>query len=92
MFLEIVSPEATLFSGEVESVTVPGVNGEFQMLSDHAPIVSLLQAGLVKIGEDVTLDEEYEDKFEKDASGKTTLAIQSGTIEMKDNRVIVLAD
>ena len=92
MFLEIVSPEATLFSGEVESVTVPGVNGEFQMLSDHAPIVSLLQAGLVKIGGDVTLDEEYEDKFEKDASGKTTLSIQSGTIEMKDNRVIVLAD
>ena len=92
MFLEIVSPEATLFSGEVESVTVPGINGEFQMLSDHAPIVSLLQAGLVKIGGDVTLDEEHEDKFEKDASGKTTLSIQSGTIEMKDNRVIVLAD
>ena len=92
MYLEIVSPEATLFSGEVESVTVPGINGEFQMLSDHAPIVSLLQAGLVKIGGEVTLEEEYEDKFEKDASGKTTLAIQSGTIEMKDNRVIVLAD
>ena len=92
MYLEIVSPEATLFSGEVESVTVPGINGEFQMLSDHAPIVSLLQAGLVKIGGDVTLEEEYEDKFEKDASGKTTLSIQSGTIEMKNNRVIVLAD
>lgn len=92
MYLEIVSPEATLFSGEVESVTVPGINGEFQMLTDHAPIVSLLQAGLVKIGGDVTLEEEYEDKFEKDASGKTTLSIQSGTIELKGNRVIVLAD
>jgi len=92
MYLEIVSPEATLFSGEVDSVTVPGINGEFQMLSDHAPIVSLLQAGLVKIGGNVTLEEEYEDKFEKDASGKTTLSIQSGTIEMKDNRIIVLAD
>ena len=92
MYLEIVSPEATLFAGEVESVTVPGINGEFQMLTDHAPIVSLLQEGLVKIGGDVFLEEEYEDKFQKDASGKTTLAIQSGTIEMKDNRVIVLAD
>lgn len=92
MYLEIVSPEATLFSGEVESVTVPGVNGEFQMLSDHAPIVSLLQAGFVKIGGNVTLEEEYEDKFGKDDAGKTTLSIQSGTIEMKDNRVIVLAD
>lgn len=92
MYLEIVSPEATLFAGEVESVTVPGINGEFQMLSNHAPIVSLLQAGLVKIGGDVVLEEEYEDKFEKDASGKTTLSIQSGTVEMKENRVIVLAD
>ena len=40
MYLEIVSPEATLFSGEVDSVTVPGVNGGFEMLKDHAPIVS----------------------------------------------------
>ncbi|MEP5829863.1 MAG: hypothetical protein ABJ300_06320, partial [Maribacter dokdonensis] len=37
MYLEIVSPEATLFAGEVTSVTVPGINGEFQMLKDHAP-------------------------------------------------------
>ena len=47
MYLEIVSPEATLFAGDVTSVTVPGVNGEFQMLTNHAPIVSLLQAGKV---------------------------------------------
>ena len=92
MYLEIVSPEATLFSGEVESVTVPGINGEFQMLSHHAPIVSLLQSGAVKIGGAVTIEEEHQDKFTTDASGKTVLAIQSGTIEMKDNRVIVLAD
>ena len=49
MYLEIVSPEATLFSGDVTSVTVPGVNGEFQMLENHAPIVSLLQKGNVKV-------------------------------------------
>ena len=52
MYLEIVSPEATLFAGEVTSVTVPGINGEFQMLQDHAPIVSLLQKGKVKIDGD----------------------------------------
>ena len=40
MYLEIVSPEATLFSGEVTSVAVPGVNGDFEMLNNHAPIVS----------------------------------------------------
>ena len=92
MFLEIVSPEATLFSGEVVSVTVPGINGEFQMLNNHAPIVSLLQEGEVKIEGDITLEEEYEDKFTSDKNGKTILSIASGTVEMKDNHVIVLAD
>ncbi len=92
MYLEIVSPEATLFSGEVNSVTVPGVNGEFQMLENHAPIVSLLQSGLVKFDGDIVLEEEVEAKFSKDAKGKTTLSINSGTVELKDNKVIVLAD
>ena len=63
MYLEIVSPEATLFSGEVTSVAVPGVNGEFQMLKDHAPIVSLLKEGFVKIFGTIELDEEVQDKF-----------------------------
>lgn len=91
MYLEIVSPEATLFAGEVTSVTVPGINGEFQMLKDHAPIVSLLQAGDVKVDGNVEIDEEYADRFTK-VDGKTILSITSGTIEMKDNRIIVLAD
>jgi F-type H+-transporting ATPase subunit epsilon len=92
MFLEIVSPEATLFSGDVVSVTVPGISGEFQMLSNHAPIVSLLQKGEVKIEGNIELEEEYADKFTSDSKGKTILAITSGTVEMKDNKVIVLAD
>ena len=91
MYLEIVSPEATLFAGEVTSVTVPGINGEFQMLKDHAPVVSLLQEGKVKIDGDVSIDEDYESRFSKE-DGKTILAISSGTIEMKGNKVIVLAD
>ena len=92
MYLEIVSPEATLFSGEVNSVTVPGINGEFQMLENHAPIVSLLQKGLVKFDGDIKLEEEVEAKFSRDPKGKTTLSINSGTVELKDNKVIVLAD
>ncbi|MCG2461546.1 F0F1 ATP synthase subunit epsilon [Flavobacteriaceae bacterium F89] len=92
MYLEIVSPEATLFSGDVISVTVPGVDGEFQMFNDHAPMVSLLQQGKVKIEGNVQISEAYEKKFSKDVSGKTILPITSGTIEMKDNRIIVLAD
>ena len=49
MILEIVSPEATLFKGEVTSVSLPGVDGSFQILNNHAPIVSILKQGTVKI-------------------------------------------
>ncbi|MCH7524978.1 MAG: F0F1 ATP synthase subunit epsilon [Bacteroidetes bacterium] len=92
MYLEIITPEAILFSGEVTSVAVPGVSGEFEMLNNHAPIVSLLKEGYVKIYGDIKLEEDVEDKFEKDKNNGTWLAINSGTIEMKDNKVIVLAD
>lgn len=91
MHLEIVTPEATLFSGEVDSVAVPGVNGEFEMLKDHAPIVSLLKEGHVKVHGNIQLEEEVEDKFTKTDRG-VWLAINSGTIEMNDNKIIVLAD
>ena len=48
MILEIVSPEATLLHTDVDLVSVPGINGEFQMLNNHAPIVSLLVEGSVR--------------------------------------------
>lgn len=91
MYLEIVSPEATLFSGEVTSVSVPGVDGEFEMLKDHASIVSILKAGHVKIFGNITLNKDVEDKFLKQDKG-FWLAIESGTLESKNNKVIVLAD
>ena len=62
------------------------------MLNDHAPIVSLLQEGDVKFDGSVSLPEDHAEKFTKNADGKHVLAISSGTIEMKDNKVIVLAD
>jgi len=92
MFLEIVTPEATLYSGEVTSIAVPGVNGEFQMLDNHAPIVSILGKGNVKIYGTIDLDKSVADKFSKGTNNETLLAINSGTIEMKNNKVIVLAD
>ncbi|MFK7832909.1 MAG: F0F1 ATP synthase subunit epsilon [Winogradskyella sp.] len=91
MYLEIVSPEATLFSGEVNAVAVPGVNGEFEMLTNHAPIVSILKKGHVKVAGNIQLDEAVEDKFTKSDKG-VWLAINSGTLEMKDNKLIILAD
>jgi F-type H+-transporting ATPase subunit epsilon len=56
MYLEIVSPEATLFKGDVESVSVPGVNGEFEMLNNHAAVVSTLKDGFIKIRGTVDLN------------------------------------
>lgn len=93
MILEIVSPEATLFKGEVTSVSLPGVNGSFQILNNHAPIVSILKQGAVKItATSFKFEKEVESKFTKVNDQNYTLEISSGTIEMKDNKVIVLAD
>jgi F-type H+-transporting ATPase subunit epsilon len=93
MILEIVSPEATLFQGEVTSVTLPGVIGSFQILNNHAPIVSTLKHGVVKIeATSFNIKKEVEDKFTKVNDQNYLLEINSGTIEMKDNKVIVLAD
>ena len=93
MILEIVSPEAALFKGEVTSVSLPGVTGSFQILNNHAPIVSILKHGVVKIEAPIfSFDKEVEDKFTKVNDQKYVLEINSGTIEMKDNKVIVLVD
>jgi F-type H+-transporting ATPase subunit epsilon len=91
MYLEIVTPEASLVSGEVESVTVPGMDGEFQMLNNHAAIVALLVEGTVKFKGNPTIAEGYQEKFTQN-DGQWSMAISGGTIEMNNNKVMVLAD
>lgn len=92
MFLEIVTPEASIFQGDVESVIVPGVVGEFQILNNHAPIVSLLKEGKVRIRGNFAIDEAYENKFSNAENSTKVLDINSGTIEMNDNKIIILVD
>lgn len=97
MYLEIVTPEAIIFSSEVDSVVVPGANGEFQMLNNHAPIVSTLAEGTVKVHTHTQEHIELDDLSGKlvphaDDDKVLTLAIKSGTVEMKDNKAIILAD
>lgn len=97
MYLEIVSPEATLFSSEVDSVVVPGVEGEFEMLNNHAPIISLLKEGIVKIKTHTMSHLEFDElhakvKLHNDDKNVLAVHINSGTVEMRDNKVIVLAD
>ena len=91
MHLEIVSPEAKLFSGEVESLTVPGASGSFQVLNNHAPIVSTLIKGQVRIQGNLKLDETNQTLFTQEGSN-TFFHIQSGALEMRDNKVLLLTD
>ncbi|WP_267740260.1 F0F1 ATP synthase subunit epsilon [Myroides injenensis] len=93
MKLEIVSPEATLFSGEVTTVSVPGIKGEFQMLNNHAPIVSILTKGDVKFtGTNITIEEAFNSKFQQVGKDTFHLPINAGVIELNDNKIIILAN
>ena len=91
MQLEIISPEAQLFSGDVISVTVPGASGSFQILNNHAPIVSTLVEGQVKIQGKINLNEAAKSKFTQEGD-VTYLNIQSGAVELSDNKVILLME
>ena len=91
MYLEIITPEQTLFKGEVDSVLLPGSLGDFQVLNNHAPIVSTLKKGEVKIIGKLNLDSSDKDQFEI-SDNETILKIESGTVEMNNNQVTLLVD
>tara|TARA_B100001113_G_scaffold23244_1_gene17043 strand:- start:859 stop:1134 length:276 start_codon:yes stop_codon:yes gene_type:complete len=91
MYLEIISPEKTLFKGEVDSILFPGTYGDFQVLNNHAPIVSTLTKGKVKIIGKISIDEGVKDNFEY-TDRETILDIESGTVEMNNNQVTLLVD
>ncbi len=78
MLLEIVTPDKKIFSGEITLVKVPGTSGSFEVLKNHAPIISTLEKGTVKV-----IDEEKnEHQFE----------IDKGVIEVNKNKIIILAE
>ena len=77
MNLEIITPEKQLFNGEVSSVRLPGKNGEFEILKNHAPIISTLNKGEIRV-----ISNDSIKKFE----------INGGVIEMQNNKIIVLAE
>ncbi|MBE7640816.1 MULTISPECIES: hypothetical protein [Salegentibacter] len=97
MYLEIVTPEAVVFKADINAVKVPGHAGEFQMLNNHAPIVSTLVEGEVKIelaASNKELDDELSGDFRKDKGSSNILyyTIKGGVLELKDNKAIILAD
>ena len=78
MLLEIITPEKKVYEGDVKSVLLPGTNGKFEILNNHAPIISTLTAGQVRIINN-------NDK-------KELFDINGGVIEMQNNKIIILAD
>lgn len=78
MHLEIITPDKKVFEGEVAIVTFPGSDGSFQVLNNHAPLVSLLKDGVVE--------------YKTDSKETSQVAITGGVVEVLKNNVIVLAD
>ena len=78
MTLEILTPEKKIFSGEVYGVQLPGISGVFEVLEKHAPIVSALKSGKLKIL--------------KDKNSTTQYSIQGGFVEVINNKATVLVE
>ena len=78
MLLEILTPEKKIYSGDVYGVQLPGIDGLFEVLNKHAPLVSALQKGNLKIL--------------KDKSSSSSYSIESGFVEVLDNKATVLVE
>tara|TARA_B100000768_G_scaffold140508_1_gene132005 strand:+ start:460 stop:702 length:243 start_codon:yes stop_codon:yes gene_type:complete len=78
MNLEIVTPDSKVFEGEITSIALPGIDGSFQILNNHAPIVSALGKGKMTVIDSTNEIQEY--------------TISGGVVEMNNNKVIVLAE
>lgn len=76
MQLDIITADKSLFSGEIEAVTLPGSDGKFQVLKGHAAIVSSLEKGTIVV---------------KNKSGKQEFAVNGGVVEVLNNKITVLA-
>jgi F-type H+-transporting ATPase subunit epsilon len=77
MHIDILSPERNLFSGEIEYVKLPGVSGSFEVLKNHAPLISALKQGKVIVRGDGGLQEFH---------------IQTGIVEVFNNKISVLTE
>jgi F-type H+-transporting ATPase subunit epsilon len=78
MFLEIITPDKKIYQDEIKRVRLPGSNGLFEILNNHAPIVSTLGQGTIRV---------------IDANNRTfTFNVNGGIVENKDNKIIVLLD
>jgi F-type H+-transporting ATPase subunit epsilon len=97
MLLEVITPDELLYKGNVSHVVLPGLDGSFGILNQHAPMISALAKGLVKVDQNVTenVDEDvYNGKLNVTHKSDATFSfeIKGGVIEVKDNKIMVLAE
>lgn len=96
MQLEVITPELKVFEGEADAVQFPGLDGSFQVLNGHAPIISALAEGDMKVNlsKPFVQDEDTNPLIEVDRQDKKVIRIpiKGGVIEMVNNKVIVLAE
>jgi F-type H+-transporting ATPase subunit epsilon len=96
MQLEIITPESKVFSGEVEAVQLPGLDGLFQVLKGHAPIISALTKGTVKVDLNQAVDASQltSGMISTDTSNSKVIrvSINGGVVELLNDKVIVLAE
>lgn len=94
MLIEIFSIDCKLLSGSINSVIFPGSDGSFQVLKDHAPIVSTLKKGKITIEGEVSIENNVSEKIYNLKKDKKiiSLEIESGMMEMKKNSIKVLID
>ena len=89
MLLEIITPEASLFKGEVNSVSLPGLDGVFQVLNNHAPIISALKKEELRFETPASVE-----ATELLVVSGTTVSVQikGGVAELNNQKLIVLAE
>ena len=93
MNIKILTPEFVVFEGEVKSVLLPGKNGEFHIMKDHAAIVTSLNGGKIKVFTN-EIDEEYSQHFTKESEKESVFSFEmkSGVVEFSNNKGIILAE
>ena len=93
MKLEIIKPESNVFSGEAKAVSLPGLDGIFQVLNNHAPVISALKKGSLVVELEQPLTEDQKNDFiALESPEKISISINGGVAELNQNKLIVLAE
>ncbi|HRO75342.1 MAG TPA: F0F1 ATP synthase subunit epsilon [Crocinitomicaceae bacterium] len=96
MLLEIITPETKVLSEKASAVQLPGLDGSFQVLNNHAPIISSLTQGEIKVNLETPIEDEesLHATVRTDETNKAVVyvKINGGVIEMSNNKVIILAE